>query len=118
MRIIFDHPEILTPRERSDLTFWGQIVTASALFTVIIQLPLSIKYILLIRRDPVLNKHLLKRLYAMPLIAFPSFYYSSLKTEKYSKAYSKKYLSDLNDFELDNFETLFEQRRGSIPTKF
>ena len=44
----------------------------------------------------------------MPLIAFPIFYYSSLKAEKYSKAYSAKYLSDLNDFELDNFETLFE----------
>lgn len=63
---------------------------------------------LLIRRDPVLNKHLLKRLYTMPLIAFPTFYYSSLKAEKYSRAYSVKYLSELNDFELDNFETLFE----------
>ena len=118
MRIIFNHPEILSPKEKSDFTFWGQIVTASALFTVIIQLPLSIKYILLIRKDPVLNKHLLKRLYAMPLIAFPTFYFSSLQTEKYSKAYSKKYLSDLNDFELDNFETLYEQRRGAIASKF
>ena len=118
MRIIFNHPEILTPKEKSLMTFWGQLVTASALFTVLVQFPLSVKYIIHIRRDPVLNKHLLKRLYAMPLIAFPTFYYSSLKTEKYSKEYSKKYLSDLNEFELDNFETLFEQRKGVVASKF
>ncbi len=93
-------------------------MTASALFTVLVQLPLSVKYVLLIRRDPVLNKHLLRRLYIMPLVAFPTFYFSSLRTEKYSKAHSLKYLSDLNDFELDNFETLYEQRRGTVASKF
>ena len=65
-----------------------------------------------------LNKHLLKRLYTMPLIAFPTFYYSSIKAEKYSKAYSAKYLGDLSDFELDNFETLYEQRRSPAANKF
>ena len=65
-----------------------------------------------------LNKHLLKRIYAMPLVAFPTFYFSSLQTEKYSKEYSKKYLSELNEFELDNFEYLFEQRKGVVASKF
>jgi len=54
----------------------------------------------------------------MPLIAFPTFYYSSIKAEKYSKAYSAKYLGDLSDFELDNFETLYEQRRSPAANKF
>ncbi len=44
----------------------------------------------------------------MPMIAFPTFYYSSLQTEKYAKTFSQKYFGDLNDFELDNFETLYE----------
>ena len=44
----------------------------------------------------------------MPMFAFPTFYYSSIKAEKLAKANSTKYLSDLNDYEIDNFETLFE----------
>ena len=44
----------------------------------------------------------------MPMVAFPTFYYSSKEADKYVRSFSQKYLNDLNDFELDNFETLYQ----------
>lgn len=112
--LVLRHLEILDDRERQNVTKWSALMLSSALFLVIVQIPLSIKYFMQIRRDPTGSGHLLKRVYAFPLISFPAFYYGNLRVERELKSLSQKYFQDMNDYELDNFETLYAQRKQAI----
>lgn len=107
-KIIYRHTEILTKEEANKLAFWSSLIMASALFTIIVQLPLTIKYSILVRRDPVKNRHLLKWIYGMPAVAFPTFLLGQFKTDQYAIKMSQKYLSELSDFEIDNFESFYQ----------
>ena len=59
---------------------------------------------MLIKRDPILNAHKRKWIFLFPLFAFPTFSISSRKVDKYVQIYGDKYLCDLTDAELDDFE--------------
>lgn len=62
---------------------------------------------MLIRQDPILNAHLRRRIFLFPLISLPSFQISSTKIDYYTKVYGEKYLSDLTDDEIKDFDRLY-----------
>ena len=76
----------------------------ASLFLVIVQIPLTLKYYMLIKQDPKLNSHLIKRVYLFPLFCFPTFWISNRKLGQSTERLSKQYLSDLSDKELYNFD--------------
>ena len=49
-----------------------------------------------------------------PMFSFPMFYLGSSLAEKHLQKLSGKYLDDLNDYELDNFETLYRTRLAQL----
>ena len=108
------HEEIMTQSERNTMSRYTSMILASALFLVCVQIPLSIKYFLLVRKDATLHGHLLRRVYMFPLFSFPMFYLGSTQAEKHLGNMSTKYLGDLNDYELDNFETLYRTRQAQL----
>lgn len=108
------HEEIMTQSERNSMKRYTSMILASALFLVCVQIPLSIKYFLLVRKDATLHGHLLRRVYMFPLFSFPMFYLGSTQAEKHLGNMSTKYLGELNDYELDNFETLYRTRQAQL----
>lgn len=78
------------------------------MFIFFVQLPLTLSYFLKIRAEPVLNRHLIKRLYILPLISLPWSYYAEKYFRNTNESLYNKYLSDLNDNQLDNFTQEFE----------
>ena len=105
--IVYRHKEILNGEEARQLDFWHMTVVASALFIFLVQIPLTIKYTVMLRRDREKNKHLLKRMYGLIFVNLPIFYISNGRSDKLINEYSKKYLADLSDFELNNFTTIY-----------
>ena len=47
-------------------------------------------------------------MYGMIFINLPVLYHSNFKSDKLVSEYSKKYLTDLTDFELNNFERIYQ----------
>jgi hypothetical protein len=89
---------------------------ASSLFLVIVQIPLTLKYYYLIRQDPLLNRYLLKRVYLFPLLCFPTFWISNRSLSKTTERLSSKYLGQMTDDELIQFETLYEEKKKQLST--
>ena len=71
-------------------------------------LPISVRYTVLVRKDPEKNRHLLKRIYGALFISMPVFFISSTRVNKLYDEYSAKYLSDLSDSELMNFNKIYK----------
>lgn len=82
-KLLMRHLEIMTPDERSTMKQYTSMILASGLFLVMVQIPLSIKYFLLVRKDATLHGHLLKRVYMFPMFSFPMFYLGSTLAEKH-----------------------------------
>jgi hypothetical protein len=73
--IFREHPEIMTPSEKDEFK-WNEAHLALAYsFIIFVQMPLTLTYFLRVRREPVKNRYLIKRLYMLPMISLPwSFY--------------------------------------------
>lgn len=97
----------MTGEEARTLEFWHMLVVASAMFVVMVQIPLTLKYTMAIRRDREKNKHLLMRMYGMIFFNLPIMYFSNAKNDRLVNEYSGKYLADLSDYELRNFEKIY-----------
>ena len=110
-KIIWAHKEILTGEEAQQLDKWQSLVVASSIFTVLIQIPFCVRYTVLLRRDFEKNKHLLKRIYGLIVFNSPLFFYSGYRAEGLANELAQKYLSDLSDLELCNFEDIYSQMR-------
>ena len=82
-------------------------MAAATFFLLFVQLPLTIKYFLKVKEEPLLNRHLLKRSYIFPLISFPLFYASNYLIKQDLDMLGDRYLSKLTDYELENFELLY-----------
>ena len=61
-RIIFKYSEMLTKEEASNMRFWHSMVFFSGMFFVMLQVPYSFKYALMIRKDLNANRHLIRRI--------------------------------------------------------
>ena len=110
-KIIWSHKEILTGDEAKEIDKWQSIVIASALAVGLIQIPLTIRYGILMRRDLEKHRYLAWRLLGLAAFNFPFFTYSANKAEGLASDYADKYLSDLTDFELCNFEDIYLQMK-------
>lgn len=79
---------------------------------LVVQLPLMIKYSKMIKADPQ-NLGLKGRIVALPVISMSWFLYSSAKFKTTIRSCYDKYLHELSDFEIDNFDSMYEQAKQS-----
>ena len=110
-KIIWSHKEILTGEEAQQIDKWQSIVIASALSVALIQIPLTFVYGRRMWRDVEKHRHLGWRLIGLSAFNFPFFTYSANKAEGLASEYANKYLGDLTDFEILNFEDIYVQMK-------
>ena len=72
-----------------------------------VQIPLSFRYYKMIKAEPIVNAYLKKRLVLLPAVTFPWHFFSSRGFDSSMTECHNKYLGDLNDFELDNFDQMY-----------
>ena len=102
--MILAHKEdILTEEEQKTLQIWQVNYVCSILFVFMIQLPLTAKYTGMMKRDPPKNAHLRLRILAMATFSIGAYLFTSSRADILTDRLAKKYLSDLSDFEIDNF---------------
>ena len=94
-KILGSHTEIMDKQEQSALSSWYQVAQATILFVIMVQIPLSLKYYLLAKRDPKTYGHLRLRIFLFPLVFIP-YKYSATKIEDKYRVYGEKYLSEMN----------------------
>ncbi len=107
LRIIFRHPEILSDDEKQLHYKWLRRNVFAVNFAIYVQFPLSVWYLWLSRRNPSIHGHLRRRVFLMPFITAPVISYCTVRTGKLTVEYCKKYLGDLSDEEISNFEVLY-----------
>ena len=61
----------MTSSERSQLQLWYQVGTATILFCLLVQLPLTVKYWMLYKQDPAKHLNLRTRIFLMPFVFIP-----------------------------------------------
>ena len=75
-------------------------------------LPISIAFYAKYRSNPKQNGQMFSRIVFIQAIQLPAWYYASYKKRITVAAMEKKYLSDLSDYEVKNFDKLFTHMQG------
>ena len=84
------------------------MVFFSGLFFLFLQVPYSFKYALMIRQDLNANRHLIRRIIWINAFNIPLWIQGNVRANKLTTQYSEKYLADLSDHELSNFDTIYK----------
>ena len=102
----------LTDVEKRDLKYYMNMENVLSLSFVFLWMPLSIAFIAKYKQDPVKNAALRVRALSIYAIQLPVLFYISFKKNQTMGNLQKKYLNDLSDYEIRNFEKLFSQLRA------
>lgn len=86
---------------------------ASFLLILLVQLPLTIKYYKLSKLDPSKYAHMRGPMFLAPFVTFPAYYYASQQVNNLTMEYGNKYLRQLTNDEIKNFEQEYAARKAS-----
>ena len=99
---------MLTPDEAKEVIYYDSLTTTLSLCYLFLWVPVSFMFYAKYRQDRIANHHLRFRIMSIHCIQIPVIIYAQNKKNTCLEQLERKYLNDLSDYEIQNFDTLFQ----------
>jgi len=100
--------EMLTPAEAKDVIYYNSLTTTLSLSYLFLWVPVSFAFYAKYRQDRIANAPLRFRIMSIHAIQLPVIIYAQNKKNTCLEQLERKYLNDLSDYEIQNFDVLFQ----------
>ena len=98
-----------TAEEAKSIKYWNSITNTLSTFYLFLWVPISFAFYAKYRQNPVENHHMRFRVLSIHLVQLPCIVYTSAQRQRIVDDACKKYLADLSDYEIKNFDMLYQQ---------
>ena len=102
--ILLKYPELLTEDERSRKIQISSMISGTFAFILLFTCPATTLSLYRLYQDPEKNSYLKRRLFFLTLASVTTIAVSSQFSKYHYNKWTHKYLSDLSDEELENFD--------------